>query len=99
MAWYAELCRRHWYCINETNMIALYRKYLYDTWYDSLTDEQKKMLEEKREREKEQSRQQLEESIMHLGVITGACFGLYNRQNDKYHGVYDEDGFPNKNFR
>lgn len=41
MAWYAELKRRKWYCINGIDMIYIYRKKLYDDWYNSLTEEQK----------------------------------------------------------
>lgn len=52
MAWYAELCRIKWHCINGTNMILEYKKYLFDTWYDSLTEEQKQQLKEKRKKEK-----------------------------------------------
>lgn len=48
MAWFAELKRRHWYCINQWDAISWYRKYLHDTWYASLTDEQKAKLEEQK---------------------------------------------------
>ena len=45
MAWYAELKRRRWYCIIGIDMIRLYKKKLYDDWYNSLTDEEKQRLE------------------------------------------------------
>ena len=48
MAWYAELKRRKWYCINSVDMIQLYKQKLYDDWYNALTDEQKQRLEEYR---------------------------------------------------
>ena len=48
MAWCAELKRRKWYCINGIDMIQLYRRKLYNDWYNSLTDEQKQRLEEYR---------------------------------------------------
>lgn len=58
MAWYAELKRRKWYCINGIDMVSLYSQKLYDDWYNSLTEEQKQRYEEykkakaeKRERE------------------------------------------------
>ena len=41
MAWYAELKRRKWYCINGIDMMRIYKQKLYDDWYNSLTDEQK----------------------------------------------------------
>ena len=46
MAWYAELRRRKWYCINGINMVNIYKHKLYDDWYNSLTNEQKQQLQE-----------------------------------------------------
>lgn len=53
MAWYAELKRRKWYCINGVDMIQVYKKKLYDDWYNSLTYEQKQRLEEYRKEQQE----------------------------------------------
>ena len=40
MAWNAERKRRHWYCINGWNAILWYDEFLYDQWWNSLTDEE-----------------------------------------------------------
>ena len=97
MAWYAELKRRHWYCINQWNAITWYRKYLYDTWYASLTEEQKANIEEQKRRADAKRKRELETSLMKLATMTGIVFGLSHgiSNHDKYHGVYDENGFPN----
>lgn len=96
MAWYAELKRRHWYCINQWDAISWYRKHLYDTWYTSLTDEQKAKLEEQKRLEKEKSDYELRTTLMRLATISGAMLGLTSgiSNREKYHGVYDENGFP-----
>ena len=89
MAWFAELKRRKWYCIQGINMIQVYRKYLYDTWYDSLTREQKQKLEEYRQRQRERDEGEFYYRLMQLATIAGVCTGLHQSTRDKYHGVYD----------
>ena len=86
MAYYAELKRRKWYCINRMNMINMYNKYLYDEWHNSLTEEQKQRLEERRKAEER-------EVIYKLAHI----FGFYGAKiPDKYGDIYDEFGFSKK---
>ena len=46
MAWYAELQRIKWHCIKGFNAIRFYKKYQYDKWYNSLTNEEKEKLKE-----------------------------------------------------
>lgn len=46
MTWRAELKRRKWYVILETDMPSIFSQYLYDTWYASLNEEDKQRLEE-----------------------------------------------------
>lgn len=97
MAWYAELCRLKWYCINGIDMVLEYKKYLFDILYDSLTEEQKQQLKEKRKKEKEKSERELHDSIIKLAMMTGAVFGMYDSNKyDKYHGLYDDFGFPKR---
>ena len=88
MAWFAELKRRHWYCINQWDAISWYRKYLYDTWYASLTDEQKAKLEEQKHK--------FETTMIKFATMTSIVCGLSHgiSNHDKYHGIYGEDGFP-----
>lgn len=79
MAWYAELKRRKWYCINGINMIQIYRKKLYDDWYNSLTDEQKQRLEEYEKEEVKKRKRDMEMALARLGW-------LYSFMNRSTHG-------------
>lgn len=98
MAWYAELRRRKWYCINRINMIQEYRKMLYDKWYNSLTEEQKIRLEERKKEHQKEIDRQFYTSLRDFANLFGAVAGVYGRTNrDKYHGLYDENGFARRN--
>ena len=79
MAWYAELKRRKWYCINGIDIIQLYRKKLYDDWYNSLTDEQKQWLEEYRKAKAEKNRREAREAMQRLLMMSRMVSGLYRR--------------------
>lgn len=76
MAWFAELKRRKWYCINGIDMIQVCRKNLYDDWYNSLTDEQKQRLEEYRKAKAEKNRREAREAMQRLMMMTGMIAGL-----------------------
>lgn len=69
MAWYAELKRIKWYCINGWDAITWYSDYLYDEWWNSLTDEDKKKIEEYRRKKEEQRRKELDKSIMKFCML------------------------------
>lgn len=73
MAWFAELKRRKWYCINGIDMIQIYRKKLYDDWYNSLTDDQKQRLEEYRKAKAEKRKHDAQMALAQLMSI----FSLY----------------------
>lgn len=75
MAWHAELKRRKWYRIIGINMIYIYKKQLYDEWYNSLTDEEKQRLEEYNKAEHERKKREFQKSLSMLSDI----FNLYNR--------------------
>lgn len=79
MAWYAELKRRKWHCINGIDMIHLYKRKLYDDWYDSLTDEEKQRLEEYRKENAEKRKRDAEMALARLGM-------LFNTMNEVTHG-------------
>ena len=96
MAWYAELKRHRWHCINQFDAICWYRQYLYDKWYNDLTDEQKQHLEENKRKREEQRRKEAHEAIQRLAFMTATIAGLNNY--DKYHGVYNEFGYPNPDY-
>lgn len=89
MAWYAELKRKEWYCINGIDMIRIYSQKLYDDWYNSLTDEQKQRLEEYKKRKAEKSKREAHIAMQKLLMMTGMIAGLYNR-HDKYNRIYDD---------
>lgn len=78
MAFYAELKRRQWYCICEENQITIYSNYLYDQWYNSLTDEQKNILEEARKRKQEQREKEALEALSNLEMITNTMLKYIN---------------------
>lgn len=79
MAWYAELKRRKWYCINGVDMIHEYKRKLYDDWYKGLTDEQKQRLEEYRKAKAEKDRIEAREALQRLLMMTGMVAGIYSR--------------------
>ena len=78
MAWLAELKRRKWYCIVGLRMIYVYKKKLYDDWYNSLTEEQKQELEDYRKRKREKLDRELQESFNRLNLISQAIGKAYN---------------------
>lgn len=78
MAWYAELKRRKWFCINGVDMIQIYSQKLYDDWYNSLTDEQKQRLEERRKAREEKRKHDAEMALVELGMM----FDTMNRLTD-----------------
>ena len=88
MAWYAEYRRRNNYNkLNELNMNKVYKQYLYDSWYNSLTDEEKQALEEAKRKKREESNKKLEDAFNRLGrvfEIFDNCMG-YRCNTDKYH--------------
>lgn len=79
MAWYAELKQRKWYCINGIDMIQIYKKKLYDNWYNSLTDEQKQKLEENRKAKAEKRKRDGEMALTRLSM-------MFNAMNEVTHG-------------
>ena len=96
MAFYAEMKRRHWYCVNGWNAILWYSDYLYDEWWNSLTDEQREKILERRRKRKEQRAKEAEAALARLLAMTSLVgnMGGNNYIERKYHGVYDKNGFP-----
>lgn len=75
MAWYAELCRRRWYCINGLDMVLWYKRYLYDIWWSSLSEEEKDRITELRKRREERKERELKEFI----AMTNAINSIYSK--------------------
>ena len=70
MAWRAELKRRKWYVILETDMPSIFSQYLYDTWYASLSEEDKQRLEERRRKKQEEHERELCKDLMKIAAMT-----------------------------
>ena len=69
MAWYAELVRKHWYCICGIDMIHEYKKKLYDDWYNSLTEEEKEHLAEIKRQKQEKADKELKMTMLQLSAM------------------------------
>lgn len=69
MAWYAELQRIKWHCIKGFNAIRFYKKYQYDKWYDSLTNEEKEKLKEKQELRFKKAEKELWNTLVQLSFM------------------------------
>ena len=98
MAWRAELKRRGWYCICGVNMISWYSKYLYDEWWNSLSQEQKERIEQRRKDKREREARECKELMYRLMSMTMMVSNMSAhasaKSREKYNGVYDEYGFP-----
>ena len=98
MAWRAELLRRRWYCINGFDMISWHSKYLYDEWWNSLSQEQKERIEQRRKDKREREARECKELMCRLMSMTMMVSNMSVHANaksrEKYNGVYDEYGFP-----
>ena len=76
MAWRAELKRRRWYCIKGFNMVDWYSDFLYDEWWNSLTEkQQQRIIQRRKEREERESRE-AKNAIMNLLSIGTALAGI-----------------------
>ena len=70
MAWYAQLKRIKWYCINGFDAIAWYSDKLYREWWDSLTEEEQKRIRTRRE---ERKRKEKKEAMRSLACLMATC--------------------------
>ena len=78
MAWRAELKRRKWYCINGFNMVDWYSDFLYDEWWNSLTEEQQQRIIQRRKERKERESREARNSLMRLLYMSTALAGMNN---------------------
>lgn len=69
MAWCAELQRIKWYCIKGFDAIRFYKRYRYDKWYNSLTEEEKERLKEQQKRRSERTKMELKSSLAQLSAL------------------------------
>lgn len=75
MAWYAELRRRRWYCINGIDMVLWYKRYLYDIWWSSLSEVDKYAVIERRKQDEKRKERRLKEFI----AMTDAINSVYSK--------------------
>lgn len=69
MAWYAELQRIKWHCIKGFNAIRFYKKYQYDKWYSSLTNEEKEKLKEEQELRFKKAEKELWNALVQMSFM------------------------------
>ena len=79
MAFYAELIRRCWYCVCGENWIRFYRKFVYDTWYASLTESQKEQVRLAEEKKRKRDEYELHTALAELFVIDSVVASIYSR--------------------
>lgn len=75
MAWYAELRRRRWYCINGIDMVLWYKRYLYDIWWSSLSEVEKYAVIDRRKQDEKRKERRLKEFI----AMTDAINSVYSK--------------------
>lgn len=76
MAWYAELRRRRWYCINGSDMVLWYKRYLYDRWWSSLSEVEKCAVIERRKLDEKRKELRLKEFI----AMSNAINSIYSNK-------------------
>lgn len=69
MAWYAELQRIKWHCIKGFDAIRFYKRYQYDKWYNSLTNEEKEKLKEEQELRSKKADMELCNALAQLSFL------------------------------
>lgn len=76
MAFYAELKRRKWFCVKGVNQIREYRKYLYDVWWNSLTEDEKKEVERQRQLRKERRDREFRTALSKISIMSTIVAGI-----------------------
>lgn len=66
-----------------------YSNYLYDQWYNSLTDEQRDLLEKARKRKQEQREKEVLETLSRIGMMSNVISKYTNGyyMNDRNNGM------------
>lgn len=81
MAFYAEMVRRKWHCVNGCDMIRWYKKYRYEMWYASLSEEERVAYHDRLKRDRERAEREARNAIMGLLSMATMCSSL---TGDKY---------------
>ena len=69
MAWNAERRRRHWYCINGWDAILWYDEFLYNQWWNSLTDEEQEKVKEYKRKKREREEYEFQQMLSRIDLI------------------------------
>ena len=69
MAWNAERKRRHWYCIYGWNAILWYDEFLYNQWWNSLTDEEQEKVKEYKRKKREREEYEFQQMLSRIDLI------------------------------
>ncbi|MFR7913845.1 hypothetical protein [Eubacterium ramulus] len=69
MAWNAERKRRHWHCINGWNAILWYDEFLYNQWWNSLTDEEQEKVKEYKRKKREREEYEFQQMLSRIDLI------------------------------
>lgn len=69
MAWNAERKRRRWYCVNGWDAILWYDEFLYDQWWNSLTDEEQQKVKEYERKKRECEERRLQQALSRMSLI------------------------------
>lgn len=93
MAWYSLY---KWFIrfrkLPYDNMVIHYRRYLYDTWFNSLSEEDQKLelhrIQENKERRKRQGRQALMQLNMMLDAMNRATHGSMSTYTDIFRNMW-----------
>lgn len=77
MAFFAELCRKQWYCVCGENWIRYYRKFRYDIWYESLTEEQKEQVQIAEIKKRKEDEYELYTALAEIFILNKIVLSLY----------------------
>lgn len=56
-----------------------FRKYLYDQWYESLSDDGKQRLAERKKKKKEQEDRELQNTLREIEMVAALCSSITNK--------------------
>ena len=90
MAWRAELIRRRWYCINGFDMITWYSNFLYDEWWNSLSEEQRQKIENYRRNKREREQREARMAVMRLMFMSCMIAGISERTRHSNNVTYSD---------
>lgn len=90
MAWRAELLRRQWYCIKGFNMVTWYSNFLYDEWWNSLSEEQRQKIENYRRAKREREQRESRAAIMRLMSMSCIIAGVNERTRHAGNATYGD---------